>query len=114
MNAEKLSLKAHYDCGLEDLSSEDSGNLRSVDQSVRTVPPSEEEPSLPEPLSSHTSDFIPDTARITTTKWEVWAYYTYYIGNSYAIPYLEPNWQGPWTGELCSNGVSEFVEPSRI
>ena len=76
MDVEKLANKTDEDTAFKSIS-QDMANIALREPSV-------DKESSPRQPSLETSNVTTDdhTVIVTTTKWEIWAYYVYYIGNA--------------------------------
>ena len=76
MDVEKLAHKIKEDTPFDKSISQDMTNITLREQGLQFVALSVDKESL------ETRNATTDTVRVTTTKWEIWAYYMYYVGNA--------------------------------
>lgn len=82
MDVEKLADKMKEDTPFDKSIPQDMTNITLREQSLQFVALSVDKESSSGQLSPETRNATTDTVRVTTTKWEIWAYYMYYVGNA--------------------------------
>ena len=82
MDVEKLAHKIKDDTPFDKSISEDMMNITLKEQDLQFVALSVDKESSSGQSSLETRNAPTDAVRVTTTKWEIWAYYMYYVGNA--------------------------------